>query len=66
MKIPTMIQDQNSVPGLITKKLYKKVNLICIAYETARQYINTDNIVLTGNPIRQSIKKLIKLKLKKN
>ena len=64
MKIPTIIQDQNSVPGLITKKLHKKVNLICIAYETAKQYINTDNILLTGNPIRQNIKKIDKIRAK--
>ena len=64
MKVPTMIQDQNSVPGLITKKLYKKVNLICLAYETAKEYIKTDNVVLTGNPIRQSLKPIDKIKAK--
>ena len=64
MKIPTMIQDQNSVPGLITKKLYKKVDLICLAYETAKHYIKTDNIVLTGNPIRKSLQLIDKIKAK--
>ena len=55
MKIPTMIQDQNSVPGLITKKLCKKVNLICLAYETAKLYLKTNNKILTGNPIRENL-----------
>lgn len=64
MKIPTMIQDQNSVPGLITKRLSKKVNLICLAYKTAKYYIETDNTVLTGNPIRQSLQKIDKIKAK--
>jgi UDP-N-acetylglucosamine--N-acetylmuramyl-(pentapeptide) pyrophosphoryl-undecaprenol N-acetylglucosamine transferase len=64
MKIPTMIQDQNSIPGLITKKLYKKVSLICLAYKTAQKYIKTNNTVLTGNPIRENLKKIDQIKAK--
>ena len=56
MKIPTLIQDQNSVPGLITKKLHSQVNTICIAYEEFHKYINNSNIELTGNPINPSFK----------
>lgn len=61
MKVPTLIQDQNSVPGLITKKLHSKINKICIAYEEFYKYINNSNIKLTGNPINPSLKKNINI-----
>tara|TARA_Y100001970_G_scaffold294159_1_gene447692 strand:+ start:18667 stop:19776 length:1110 start_codon:yes stop_codon:yes gene_type:complete len=61
MKIPTMIQDQNSIPGLITKKLHKKVNLICLAYKTAKKHIETNNTILTGNPIRKNLQIIDKI-----
>ena len=63
-KTPTVIQDQNSIPGLITKKLHKKVNLICLAYETAKEYLNIDNAIITGNPIRKNLKSIDKKEAK--
>ena len=66
MKIPTIIQDQNSVPGLITKKLYKKVDLVCLAYKSAFKYLNSKNKIITGNPIRDSLKLIDKQIAKKN
>ena len=72
LKIPTLIQDQNSVPGLITRKLHKYINTICIAYSNFQISNNYNNIVLTGNPIRSNLKTrdrqnaLIKLNLSPN
>ena len=51
MGVPTLIQDQNSIPGLITRKLYNKVNKICVAYNSVENFIKSKNIILTGNPI---------------
>ncbi|MBI65547.1 MAG: hypothetical protein CMG64_04585, partial [Candidatus Marinimicrobia bacterium] len=48
---PTLIQEQNSIPGLVTKKLYKKVNCVCVAYIETKKILQSNNIVLTGNPI---------------
>jgi len=55
MKVPTLIQDQNSIPGLITRKLNKKVTVLCLAYKNAMSYFNHDKIFLTGNPIRNDL-----------
>ena len=33
MGIPTLIQEQNSFPGITNRLLAKKVRIICIAYE---------------------------------
>jgi len=58
LKIPTLIQDQNSIPGLITKKLNKKIDKICLAYDIAASKLNKSKCVITGNPIKSDLKKL--------
>ena len=50
LKIPTFIQDQNSIPGLITKSLNNKINKIFLGYECAANYLNKDNCIFSGNP----------------
>ncbi|NVO20072.1 MAG: undecaprenyldiphospho-muramoylpentapeptide beta-N-acetylglucosaminyltransferase [Bacteroidetes bacterium] len=55
MGIPTLIQEQNSFPGITNKLLAKKVQRICVAYEGMEKFFPADKIKLTGNPIRQDI-----------
>lgn len=55
MKIPTLIQEQNSYPGITNKWLSKNVDAICVAYEGLEKYFPKDKIVLTGNPVRQDL-----------
>jgi len=55
MNIPTVIQEQNSYPGITNKLLSKKANAICVAYENLERFFPEDKIVLTGNPVRQDI-----------
>jgi UDP-N-acetylglucosamine--N-acetylmuramyl-(pentapeptide) pyrophosphoryl-undecaprenol N-acetylglucosamine transferase len=55
MGIPTVIQEQNSFPGKTNKMLAKKAALICVAYDGLERFFPKDKIVLTGNPIRQSM-----------
>ena len=55
MKIPTIIQEQNSFPGLTNRFLAKKAKLICVAYSGMEKYFNPEKIILTGNPIRSEI-----------
>jgi UDP-N-acetylglucosamine--N-acetylmuramyl-(pentapeptide) pyrophosphoryl-undecaprenol N-acetylglucosamine transferase len=55
-KIPTAIQEQNSYPGITTRLLAKKVDLIFIAYPEAQHYLKTIKpCIVTGNPVRESI-----------
>lgn len=57
-KIPTLIQEQNSYPGITNKILSKKVNCICVAYEGMEKFFPKAKIVLTGNPVRSDITEL--------
>jgi UDP-N-acetylglucosamine--N-acetylmuramyl-(pentapeptide) pyrophosphoryl-undecaprenol N-acetylglucosamine transferase len=56
--IPTLVQEQNSYPGITNKILARKVDRICVAYEGMQKYFPASKIVLTGNPVRQDILKL--------
>jgi len=54
-KIPSLIQEQNSYPGITNKLLSKKVNTICVAYEGLEKFFPKEKIRLTGNPIRKDL-----------
>jgi UDP-N-acetylglucosamine--N-acetylmuramyl-(pentapeptide) pyrophosphoryl-undecaprenol N-acetylglucosamine transferase len=54
-KIPALIQEQNSYPGITNKILGDKVNRICVAYERMERFFPSGKILLTGNPVRQDI-----------
>jgi UDP-N-acetylglucosamine--N-acetylmuramyl-(pentapeptide) pyrophosphoryl-undecaprenol N-acetylglucosamine transferase len=53
--IPTLIQEQNSWPGVTNKLLAKKAARICTAYEGMEAFFPAEKIVLTGNPVREDI-----------
>ena len=54
-KIPTIIQEQNSYPGITNKLLSKKVNKICVAYDHLERFFPAAKILKTGNPVRQDL-----------
>lgn len=56
--IPTLIQEQNSYPGVTNKILSHQVDKICVAYENMDKFFPLEKIVFTGNPIRQDIQNL--------
>jgi len=49
-KVPTIIHEQNSVPGLTNKFLSKYVNKVAICFEEAGELFPKQKVVLTGNP----------------
>ena len=53
--IPTLIQEQNSYPGLTNKILSGKVNKICVAYPNMEKFFPASKIMLLGNPVRQNL-----------
>jgi len=53
--IPTVIQEQNSYPGITNKLLSKKASKICVAYENLEPFFPKEKMVLTGNPVRQDL-----------
>ncbi|MBR7168774.1 MAG: undecaprenyldiphospho-muramoylpentapeptide beta-N-acetylglucosaminyltransferase [Bacteroidales bacterium] len=55
---PTILQEQNSYPGLTNKMLAKKSNKICVAYDGLERFFPKEKIVFTGNPVRKSIEQM--------
>lgn len=53
--VPTLIQEQNSYAGVTNKLLAKDANKICVAYDKMDRFFPKDRIMLTGNPIRQTL-----------
>jgi UDP-N-acetylglucosamine--N-acetylmuramyl-(pentapeptide) pyrophosphoryl-undecaprenol N-acetylglucosamine transferase len=51
----TMIQEQNSFPGVTNRILAKRVDKICVAYDAAKRFFPSDKTILTGNPVRSSL-----------
>ncbi|BAO54325.1 undecaprenyldiphospho-muramoylpentapeptide beta-N-acetylglucosaminyltransferase [Nonlabens marinus] len=54
-RIPTLIQEQNSYPGITNKLLAKSVQKICVASDHMERFFPKNKIELTGNPVRQDL-----------
>ncbi len=54
-KVPTLILEQNSYPGVTNKILGKTVDTICVAYPGMEKYFPEEKIVITGSPLRKEI-----------
>ncbi len=53
--IPSLIQEQNSYPGITNKLLSKKVDKVCVAYDGLERFFPKNKIIKTGNPVRQDL-----------
>ncbi|MBN4083030.1 undecaprenyldiphospho-muramoylpentapeptide beta-N-acetylglucosaminyltransferase [bacterium AH-315-A23] len=53
--IKTVIQEQNSYPGITNKLLSKKADKICVAYDGLERFFPANKIIKTGNPVRQDL-----------
>ena len=56
--IPVFIQEQNSYPGLTNRILSKYAKKIFVAYDGMDKYFDNSKIIVSGNPIRKSIKNI--------
>jgi UDP-N-acetylglucosamine--N-acetylmuramyl-(pentapeptide) pyrophosphoryl-undecaprenol N-acetylglucosamine transferase len=58
LRIPTLIQEQNSYPGITTRLLAPRVKRIHLAFEEAIKYLHKvkdrSKFRITGNPVRMS------------
>ncbi|MBN1651692.1 MAG: undecaprenyldiphospho-muramoylpentapeptide beta-N-acetylglucosaminyltransferase [Bacteroidales bacterium] len=54
-RVPALIQEQNSYPGVTNKLLAKKAKTICVAYPGMDRFFPNNKIIETGNPIRKHI-----------
>ncbi|MEC2074696.1 undecaprenyldiphospho-muramoylpentapeptide beta-N-acetylglucosaminyltransferase [Metabacillus fastidiosus] len=48
--IPSIVHEQNSLPGITNKFLAKYVDKVAICFSEAEKYFPADKVVLTGNP----------------
>ena len=53
--IPSLIQEQNSFPGLTNRLLSKTVDSICVAFDGMEKYFPANKLTVTGNPVRKEI-----------
>jgi len=54
-RIPSLLQEQNSFPGIANKLFAKRAKRICVAYSDMGVFFPPSKISLTGNPIRKDI-----------
>ncbi len=53
--VPTLIHEQNAVPGLTNRILGRMVDRIAISFEDARGFFPQERTTLTGVPVREEI-----------
>src|SRR5690606_35918356 len=51
--VPCLIQEQNSYAGITNKRLAKKADKVCVAFDGMDRFFPRDKILFTGNPIRR-------------
>lgn len=56
-KIPLVLQEQNSYPGLTNRLLSKYAHLIFTAFPQADQFFPENRTLLCGNPTRKSLQR---------
>lgn len=66
MGVPTMIHEQNAVPGVTTKMLSKYADRVLISFESSRELFDCDpnRLVLTGNPVSEKMLKAGKAEMR--
>jgi len=53
-RIPRVLQEQNSVPGLVNRTLARHADLVLLGYESSRAYLPAGTRALVvGNPLRR-------------
>ncbi|MGC6767206.1 undecaprenyldiphospho-muramoylpentapeptide beta-N-acetylglucosaminyltransferase [Enterococcus sp. LJL128] len=55
LKIPTIVHEQNSVPGVTNKFLSRFASKVAICFPDVADYFPSDKVVLTGNPRAQEV-----------
>lgn len=58
VRFPTLIQEQNSYPGVTTRLLARLASRVHISFEESRRFFSNHKLVLSGNPVRSFQKNL--------
>jgi len=56
LKIPTLIHESNSLPGIANKILSRFANAVAVSFKESEKYFKkVKTLVFTGNPVREEI-----------
>lgn len=50
LKIPTLIHEQNAIPGKTNKLLSRFADIVCVSFESSKKYFPKNKVIYTGNP----------------
>jgi UDP-N-acetylglucosamine--N-acetylmuramyl-(pentapeptide) pyrophosphoryl-undecaprenol N-acetylglucosamine transferase len=58
--VPYMIHDSDAQPGIVSKYIAPNANCVSLAFEGSKKFIDSKNIHINGNPIREQFKTITK------
>lgn len=56
--VPFMIHDSDAQPGIVSKYIAPNAKCVSLAFEVSKQFIDSNNVHVNGNPIREEFKTL--------
>lgn len=65
LRVPYILHDCDIQPGIVTRCFAPYATSVSVAFEEAKKYIKSKNIIANGNPIRQEFKNISKQEAKK-
>lgn len=63
--IPIMIHDSDAQPGIVSKYIAPAAKCVSLAFEGSKKFLNSPNMRVNGNPIREEFRTLTKEKARK-
>jgi len=60
LRIPFIIHDPDAYPGIVNRFMAPWAKAVSVAFEEAKNYISSKNIIVNGNPIRSGISNIEK------
>ncbi len=60
LNIPFVLHDCDIQPGIVTRFFSRFAKSVSLAFTDAKKYIQNENIIINGNPIRQEFKTISK------
>lgn len=57
-RIPLVLCEQNSIPGLTNRVLSRVARRVCTSFKMTASHLNVLKVVLTGNPVRAALQAL--------
>src|SRR5215469_1554140 len=55
-RVPLVLMEQNTLPGLSNKLLWRFASRICVGFEEAAAYFKGKRVEVTGNPVRSEFR----------